>query len=463
MAVVIPKPGTKFTDINLQRGMRTPLLCLFPLILICMVANSFAASANGAEGDAGCVSRPAPPFLVPSVEPWEPLNKLFRVKRGWIGADGAYSIPVAPDRSIWTFGDTWIGVIENGRRDKPQMVNNTVAVQSSSVAHSAGSSNGQGDTGHNDSGHNDVENCRINFYWPGGMEHPGSMWVPDNAKQTKTYYWPADGAFVGGRLFVFLHKIRTNLKLPEPFQFESVGDDLVVVENPLEAPDRWRQKKLIVSSDSKTFHQAAACLLDGDYLYIYSNYFPARRDLCPHPLIVSRFKKTEMEATKLDLSCIEYLLEDGSWSRVLASAGDQESQKIFKDAKNPKILFMDGAPEMSVTRVRGLPGYFAVYMPPLTRRIAMRWAEKPEGPWSESITLYDCPEKEDSILQYSAKTHQELLPEDAAAGELIVTYCRNTKKMEEHFSKPDIYFPQALKVRLEFQSGQGNQGNSASK
>jgi len=427
-----------------------PLLGLALLISLSLGASFLAAAANGAEGDAGCASRPAPPFLVQSVESWEPLNKLFRVKRGWVGADGAYSIPVAPGRSIWTFGDTWIGVIENGRREKPCMVNNTVAVQSWSVANSAGAETGSSGSG----------NGGIYFYWPGGMEHPGSMWVPDNAKQSKTYYWPADGAFVGGRLFVFLHKIRTNLKLPEPFQFESAGDDLVVVENPLEAPERWRQKKQVVSTDSKTFHQATACLLDGDYLYIYSNYIPARRDLNPHPLIVSRIKKADMEVMEPDLSCVEYFLEDGSWSRVLASAGNEKNQNIFKDAKKPKILFMDGAPEMSVCRVRGLPGYFAVYMPPLTRRIAMRWAEKPEGPWSEPLTLYNCPEKDDSILQYSAKSHQELLSDDAADGELIVTYCRNTKKMEEHFSKPEIYFPQALKIRLDFQ---GSQGNSASK
>ena len=167
-----------------------------------------------------------------------------------------------------------------------------------------------------------------------------------------------------------------------------------------------------------------------------------------------------MEVMEPDLSCVEYFLEDGSWSRVLASAGNEKNQNIFKDAKKPKILFMDGAPEMSVCRVRGLPGYFAVYMPPLTRRIAMRWAEKPEGPWSEPLTLYNCPEKDDSILQYSAKSHQELLSDDAADGELIVTYCRNTKTMEEHFSKPEIYFPQALKIRLDFQ---GSQGSSASK
>lgn len=423
MAVVIPSPRPKFKGNRQQRCYHAPLLVLFLPISIFLGAYFDMAFAGSSTDRA--------PFVVQSVEPFEPLNKLFKVRRGWVGADGAYSVPVAPERTVWTFGDTWIGTIENGRRDKPRMVNNTVAVQSWSVA--------------------DLKNSQMSFYWPGGLEQPGSMWVPDNAKQTKTYYWPADGACINGKLFVFLHKIRTNLKLPEPFQFESVGDDMVVVENPLEAPERWRQAKLIVSTDSRTLHHATACLLDGEYLYIYSNYFPARRDMNPHPLIVSRIKKSDMADKKPDLSRIEYLLQDGSWSRGLKSEGV------------PKILFMDGAPEMSVTRVKGLPGFFAVYMPPLTKHIAMRWAEKPEGPWSEPVTLYDCPEKEDSILLYSAKAHQELLPGEAASGTLILTYCRNTKKMEEHFSKPDIYFPRALKVRIELYGNQGNQGNSASK
>lgn len=439
MAVVIPSPRPKFTDNKQQRRTIAPLLCLFLLMLFCLVGISEAVATKIGDSDTSDASRSAAPFVVQSVEPFEPLNKLFKVRRGWVGADGAYSVPVAPGRTVWTFGDTWIGAIENGRRDKPRMINNTVAVQSWSLADSSRDTDAV------------LKNCQMSFYWPGGLEHPGSMWVPDNAKQTQTYYWPADGACFNGKLFVFLHKIRTNLKLPEPFQFESVGDDLVVIENPLEAPERWRQAKLIVSNDSRTLHHATACLLDGEYLYIYSNYFPARRDLNPHPLIVSRVKMSDMDTEKSDLSCIEYLLKNNSWSRGL------------KSEEAPKILFMDGAPEMSVTRVKGLPGFFAVYMPPLTRHISMRWAEKPEGPWSEPVTLYDCPEKEDSILLYSAKAHQELLPADAASGTLILTYCRNTKKMEEHFSKPDIYFPQALKVRLDFHGNHGIQGNSASK
>ncbi|MEZ4535262.1 MAG: hypothetical protein R3D26_09715 [Cyanobacteriota/Melainabacteria group bacterium] len=104
-----------------------------------------------------------------------------------------------------------------------------------------------------------------------------------------------------------------------------------------------------------------ACLLDGDYSYIYSNYIPARRDLIPNPLIVSRIKKADIEVMSLILAAQSKSLEDGSSvASAWVSAGNEKNQNIFlKDAKKPKILFMDGrAPEMSVCRVRGLPGYF---------------------------------------------------------------------------------------------------------
>ena len=52
----------------------------------------------------------------------------FRQQDGWIGADGAYSVAVSPQRTIWLFSDTWIGKVRDGRRTDATMVNNMVGV-----------------------------------------------------------------------------------------------------------------------------------------------------------------------------------------------------------------------------------------------------------------------------------------------------------------------------------------------
>lgn len=343
------------------------------------------------------------PYKLKSAKRYRPLNKHYKTKKGWIGADGAYSIPVSKTKTLWTYGDTWIGVIKNGKRVKPKMINNTVSLQN-------------------------LTDNSMSFSYRGSYKRPKSVWVPG---PRKTYYWPADGVSIDGKLMVFLHKIRTNKKLPPPFQFECIGDDLSIVSNPLEPIKKWHTKKIVLTKSSKKIHYATACLNDKNYVYVYSNYAPAKKDLNPHPLIVSRIKKEDL--LKGNVKNIEHYSTNKSWE---------------KDLKDPKILFMDGAPEMSVGRVKGIAGYIALYMPPLTKKIVVRHSMKPEGPWSKPLCIFNCPEVEDYIILYSAKMHQELVTDEMPPGTLVVTYCRNTKGMQEHIDKPEIYYPQALKIEL---------------
>jgi hypothetical protein len=57
------------------------------------------------------------------------LNALFEQKDDWIGGDGAYSVALTPERTLWLFSDTWIGSVRGGRRTNSALVNNTLAVQ----------------------------------------------------------------------------------------------------------------------------------------------------------------------------------------------------------------------------------------------------------------------------------------------------------------------------------------------
>ena len=84
--------------------------------LTCLVV--WAAAARAAE----------PPAVV-KAEPLPAWDAKFRRTDGWIGGDGAYSVPISPTRNLWLFSDTWIGKVRNGKRTDLAMVNNTVGVQ----------------------------------------------------------------------------------------------------------------------------------------------------------------------------------------------------------------------------------------------------------------------------------------------------------------------------------------------
>ncbi|MBY0456364.1 MAG: hypothetical protein K2V38_03430, partial [Gemmataceae bacterium] len=78
-----------------------------------------------------CAAAPEPPAppAVASAEPDAALNALFRRKDGWIGGDGAFSVPLPDERALWLFSDTWVGSVRDGKRKDATIVNNTIGVQ----------------------------------------------------------------------------------------------------------------------------------------------------------------------------------------------------------------------------------------------------------------------------------------------------------------------------------------------
>lgn len=357
-----------------------------------------------------CNSSKAPqPLRAESVEPLRELNRLFDQRHGWIGADGAFSVPIGLKETIWTFGDTWIGDIEGSKRIKVDMINNTVA---------------RGTLHADETAPSGIEYGDLTFYWDKTRSKPDSIWK----SRDKEYIWPGDGAFVDGKLYVFLHRIRTNLELPPPFQFETVGHDLVVIDNPREEPAKWKQRSVTLPWDPEAVHAGAACYLQGSDLYVFCTAPRRKSGMNAHPLILARIDRLSLAELKPEK--MEFFAGGATWTSSPEKAA---------------VLFEDAGPEMSVGRVKGIEGVVATYMPPFSKDIAVRRAPSPEGPWSGPTRVYNCPEKEDNIILYSAKGHSEL---SARERTLVVTYCRNTKDMESHFNNASIYFPRALLIRF---------------
>lgn len=330
------------------------------------------------------------------------LNKAFRADKHWDGADGAMSIELKPGVVLWLFGDTWVK-----HAKQRVMINNSVALQKSST---------------------------WKFYFKGSAARPLSMFRPS---EKGVWYWPGDGAIYGDKLYLILKKIK-KAKNPDPlFQFDWFGEDLVVVQNPFEPPQKWIYKSFPLPGHKGEVQYGIGCMKDKKFLYSLC-FAPKTSRLKNRPSILARIEFEKLAKG----NCKDWLflcrLKD---SRIATWDAD------FKRAIN---VVPDGGPEMSIFCHEEQNCFVIVYQPPLSSEIKMRVASKIEGPWSQSANLYyvnpiKLADGKKTALVYAGKAHKHL----SSAKSLGITYCANPGGIPEHARNPEIYFPKAIGVHLE--------------
>jgi len=100
----------------------------------------------------------------------------FSYSHGWLGTDDAYSIPLSAEKSVWLFGDTFVGGENTELRSQAKtMVRNSVGI---SVCRPNA-------------------NCSMRYFWT----RPRAP-KPRSFFDTETdvlWYWPMDGFLEGNR------------------------------------------------------------------------------------------------------------------------------------------------------------------------------------------------------------------------------------------------------------------------
>lgn len=343
----------------------------------------------------------AAPPVVESAGPAPELDALFQQTDGWIGADGAYSVSVSPERTLWLFSDTWVGSVREGRRTDATIVNNTVGVQSGAKERLKFSIARQADG------------------------KPAALIRPADGRG---WFWLQAGQADGNRLVLFLNQVEKTGG-NDVFSFRSIGLWLGSVANADQPPETWRieQVKLpnTVFSEERTLVWGAAVLRAGDDLYIYGT--DERRGKV--------FPNRQLVVAKAPFNSVSTIAEwryfrDGQW---------------VTDFENPSPLAGEMASEFSVMPFG--KGYVAVYTHlGLSHRILARTADKPEGPWSEPIELYKCPEmtRDKNLFCYAAKAHPAL----SADGEVVVSYVVNSFDFWQVAREAELYWPRFVRVRL---------------
>lgn len=360
------------------------------LLTLCLLIISFSLTA--------VVADEPPQGLPTSVPAWD--NR-FQRQEGWIGADGNYSVRVAPDRVLWFFSDSLIGKIQNGRRESTRMINNSVGVQ-------------QGD--------------HVEFYYrTDSSGNPQSLFRPDEPAH---WEWPVGATAIDGRVHLLTWELRKTSEAGA-FGFEMVGVNQIRIDNPLDLPTAWNLTRTRVphAEFSRERHTSwgAAVMADGEFVYVYGTQsFPEQR-LKPRKMILARSPRQSFE----DYSTWEFRTSAG-WSR---------------EPRNLDHLSSAIATEYSVHRMLDREEYLCVsHADFLSPRIQARVAPRPEGPWSDTIDLWTCPEPAShrKYFAYSGKAHSEI----SGKNELMITYAVNSLEFGDLFSDPTLYWPRFVRVPL---------------
>jgi len=333
-------------------------------------------------------------------------DALFQRDSGWIGADGAYSIPLTADTTLWLFSDTFVGKVKDGKRLDACMINNSLALQR---------------------GTNQPEF----FYGTTADGKPASFIKPQHGS-SHDYFWLGHGTRTARGLYFFLHRIVT-VKTGTPFGFKLVDGWLAYVANPEAPPPQWRVTQTKVpftrASAKGALLFGGAVLPEGDFVYIFGGDSrpEATKAGMPNGLVVARAPAAG--------------LGDFAQWRFLAGGAWQ------KDFGKTTPVFPNLGSEYSVSWLPAQKAYAAVYSEGIGGRIVLRLAPALAGPWSRPVLVYRCPEMDwpSKAFCYAAKAHPELT---SAPDELLITYAANAWDFGDLFKDARLYWPRFVRVKL---------------
>lgn len=314
-----------------------------------------------------CSGRQAP---LPTATTWPEADALFQHDPRWIGADGAYSIDLGGDRTLWLFGDTNLARELAAPHDAPTFIRNSVAIQ----------------TGR------DPSRALIEFAWQEGADGtPRSFLAEDGA----AWFWPEHGARIDDKLVVFWERVQTPSGQTSGF----VGDGwrAVVIDDPDDAPIAWTPRDATKPSNDFGVTLGGAVAIVDQEVYVYGTRGDA------HDVLLARFARASVHDG--DLSDPEWWSGDAGWVRGAGA--------------NPVVIAGTNAPEFSVHHDSIVNQWVMVMSEGYgATTLALRVADDPEGPWTDPRSFLRPPESfDDDAFVYAGKAHPELTGAD-----LVVTY-----------------------------------------
>ena len=280
-------------------------------------------------------------------------NQLFnRDNDGWTGGDGTLSIPLKDSRTVWLFGDTFLGKVRSDgtRPAETPMIRNSLVVQTDRRL---------------DTRYRQTEKGPAAFF-------PSPF--PD------TWYWPGDGLVAGNKMRVFLHRFRQTS--PQLWEWQFTGTVLSTLSLPgleLERLDEVETAKGILFGVS--------ILKTKEYVYIYGT----RDDAFPKLAYLARAIAGSLGGPWEFCTGREWSADPENSAPVLSGVSTQYS--VFQTDGLFYLVTMDGR--------RPFPDTIAVYR-----------SGSPCGPWQGPRIIYDVPGVGRDIVAYNPFVHTQFTKGD---------------------------------------------------
>jgi len=329
--------------------------------------------------------------------PFSPAQCLpsFPDKNGWYGADGAYSIKLDQERTLWLFGDTFVAN-EKGRKDRIGMD----VVMGTTLAISTCSENSQ---------------FNIQYY----VKKKSGKFVSSFGENE--WLWPQDPFIVNNVLYIPLLVVKAMLDLKAPFNFKIVRHKIARIKNyTLADPRQWIvdyiDLKEAILPGIEAF--AATSVVFQNHVYFYPLYTSVNKTAKITGNILIR-----IPIDKLDdpASFMEFLNKGGIWKKGLVPA-------------RAMIVLAAGVSELSVRYHADDKKWIAVYMSTKNTgdQLLYQTADKLEGPWTKPKALIEkipevdpkSPRYDEQNFCYAGKEHIEF----ARGRNLVVTYVCNSSE-----------------------------------
>lgn len=333
------------------------------------------------------------------------LDRLFFRLHGWVGGDGVFSVPLSPERTLWLFGDTWIGRVENGRRSQVVMVNNTIGLQS----------------------RRPFSRQRLKYFIPRSPTgKPAAFFTPPDRRG---WFWPLHGIMTKRGLLVFLLRIERTEE-DSAFGFQATGLWVARIGNPHEHPRRWfvsyRRVPWSRFSPENTIYWGSALLAKDKYVYIYGVSEEPRIPGCPKKLILAR----------APLDSADSFHQWEFWG----------GENWIHDFRRAAPLQNGLATEFSVTTTAASDTLLLIYSEAnLTRNILAATAPAPEGPWSPPQPVFHIPDDKQNpnAFCYSGKAHPTLSRESRGT---ICSYVVNSLDFWDPLKHAHLYWPRFFEI-----------------
>ena len=274
----------------------------------------------------------------------------FPDQDGWYGGDGAYSIELDQQRTLWLFGDTFVSEAA-GRKDRIGMdvvTGNTVALSTCLP-----------DQGFSIRYYLKKENSKFASFF-------GS----------KEWLWPQDPFIAHQVLYIPLVLISPMPEAPSPFNFKIAGHRLARIRD-FSKPDPrlWAVDYLDWTHALPPAIEALApaSVVYENYVYFYSLYRYRQDSVRVSGNILVRIPPDKLENPA---GAFEYLLKDGTWAK------DLSPEKV-------KIIFSGGFSELSVRYHPDRREWLAVYLSTANKgdKLFYQSAPEPAGPWGPALPL----------------------------------------------------------------------------